>query len=133
MLVKFSMLNHTFNTDKLNIETRERRLGRRWRYTKQTLIEIIYSWAECVTAGQGLLPWLHVPQEAETLMQKLLPGSKVKQLLSEGGHPALCVVHGLTHLGESTGHRSVAHTHSKATLFRSIMGWSRERRDRGGE
>ena len=49
MLVKFSMLNHTFNTDKLNIETRERRLGRRWRYTKQTLIEIIYSWAECVT------------------------------------------------------------------------------------
>lgn len=41
----------------------------------------------------------HVPQEAKTLVQKLLAWSEVEQLLRQRGDPAVCVEHALPHLG----------------------------------
>ncbi len=43
---------------------------------------------------------LHVPQEAETLVQKLLAGSEVEQLLWQRGDPAVCVEDALADLQE---------------------------------
>lgn len=41
---------------------------------------------------------LHVPQEAETLVQKLLAGPEVEQLFWQRGNPAVCVEDAFTDL-----------------------------------